>query len=71
MRITVAALVSSSRSSQASQLNWLSVLPQRFTVERFFVRVCHNRRPAKEFEATIKPDYAASVVLLARASWRI
>jgi putative transposase len=54
-----------------------AVQPRRWVVERFFAWINRNRRPAKDFEATIDSAraflYAASVMLLvrrlARDSW--
>jgi hypothetical protein len=50
-----------------------AVNPRRWVVERFFAWIGHNRRLAKDFEATIDSAraflYAASVILLVRA-WR-
>ena len=47
-----------------------AVNPRRWVVERFFAWIGRNRRPAKDFEATIDSVraflYAASVMLLVR-----
>lgn len=54
----------------------LAVQPRRWVVERLFAWISRNRRPAKDFEATVASAraflYAASVMLpvrrIARAS---
>ena len=53
----------------ADQIGFV-ILPQRWVVERFFAWINRNRRPAKDFEATLASAtaflYTASVMLLTR-----